>query len=211
MFDSPITAEIRTVKGVVIDDGDHQLRRIRLQLERTFSPEIAQGLGSSAQVALDELEGRGLEKAVMGIGAIKAKLEIKSEGKGTATIGDVTGIKAVGIVHKAGGRDEGDGEAHPLIRLEFEFPFDEAAWTFLGRTLRDTVSCKLTRSQLELPGTGSNGGGKPGRKKSKAAAAKTPAADPQSAASPEEAEDLRALALDDEDPEITEPGQLGVH
>src|SRR5690349_13356955 len=111
MFDAPISANIRDVRGKVTEDGDLVLRRIRLQLERTFSPEVAEALGSSATLTLSELEERGIEKVVLPIGAIKASLQLKGDDKKSVTIQQVTGLKAVGILPKAGGRDENDDTA----------------------------------------------------------------------------------------------------
>ena len=82
MFDSPISAQVRTVKGVVEQDGDATRRRISVTLEKTFSDEVADGLGDSARVALRELRSRGLEKAVLPIDAISAEVLLSPEGKG---------------------------------------------------------------------------------------------------------------------------------
>jgi hypothetical protein len=215
MFDTPISAMVRVAKGVVKDDGDVRRRRIRLQLERTFSDDVAAGLGSSARVALDELEDRGIEKVVLPIGALRAVLVVKAaDDDSSVRIMDVTGIKAVGVLHKAGGRDEDDdGDGHPIIRFEFEFPYADDAWVFLGHQLKNQVTCTFTRKQLDLPGTNGDKSAKPetAAKKSKGRKKNTAPADPQSAATPEEAEDLRAAEFeDDPDPEF-EPAGLGAH
>lgn len=154
MFDGQITASIRNVKGIVQEDGDIVRRRIRVQLEKFFSDEVAAGLGDSARVALRELKDHGMEKVVLGIGAIQASVHMLAEGvkgkQGTCIIASAVGIKAVALTHKAGGRDDEGTDATPIIRLEFEAPYTDEAWAFLGRNLKGFVGCTFEKSQLEL-------------------------------------------------------------
>lgn len=215
MFDTEIRAEIKSAKVKVTEDGQFKFRMVRLALVRDFDDEAAAIIGGDARLALDCLRKGGMTKAILPIGALSARGVLV--GKERIEIERISGMKVTCSVGKAK-----EDEAAPIkVKLEFEFKFQKEAFALLGDESGDTVSLTLTRNQLDLPGTAKGvpavpaAAAAPAETKANGKKVKTPKAklgtkpshgddhaeaageigDPQAAATPEEAEEIRAQRL----------------
>lgn len=149
MFDIQIQAGIRNVTVKVKTKDGVTRRRCRMVLEREFDAVIASGLGDDARAALLALETGGMESCVLPMDAVQADAELSAGMGEVIEIKALVGVKATGAAPK----DSEEGDMPPSIKLEFEFGFDVAAWTFLGQHAGTTVVLTLRRKQLELTGT----------------------------------------------------------
>lgn len=210
MFDQEIRGEIKSARVKVTEDGAFVFRTVRMALEREFDSDIAAVIGGAAVEALEHLSDGGMSKVVLPIDAVTARGVLN--GKAKIALDKITGVKATASVGKAK-----EDESAPLkIKVEFEFPFNVEAWAMLGAEAGTFIGVTLTRNQLDLPGTGKAPAGaapppaaetKANGKKVKTPkagkkAAEPPAGDgerdPQDAATPEEAEEIRAQRLREE-------------
>lgn len=211
MFDTEIRAEIKSAKVKVTEDGSFKFRMVRMALEREFDDELAAIIGGDARTALDCLREGGMSKAILPIDAISARGVLV--GKERIEIERISGMKVTCSIGKA----KQDETAPLKVKMEFEFKFDKAAWSLLGDETGDTVSLTLTRNQLDLPGTSkapaAAAAAPPAETKANGKKIRTPKAklgtkhaedpadvagdivEPQDAATPEEAEDIRAQRL----------------
>jgi hypothetical protein len=119
-----------------------------MAIEREFDAEVAALIGgNAAEAALDHLGDGGMTKVVLPIDAISARGVL--DGKTRISLDKITGVKATASVGKAK-----EDETPPLkLKLEFDFPFDAAAWAMLGAEAGSYIGVTLTRNQLDLPGT----------------------------------------------------------
>jgi len=149
MFDLQLQAGIRSVNVKVRSKDGVTRRKCRMVLEREFDTVIAAGLGADARAALLALETGGMESCVLPMDGLEADAQLTAELGEHIEIKGLIGVKAK--ASKPAGKD-GD-ELPPSIKLEFEFAFDVAAWTFLGQHAGTTAVLLLKRKQLELAGT----------------------------------------------------------
>lgn len=210
MFDKEIRGEIKSARVKVTEDGSFVFRTVRLALEREFDSDIAATIGGSAGDALEHLSDGGMSKVVLLLDAVSARGVLS--GKSKVSLDKVSGVKATASIGKA----KEDEDAPLKVKVEFEFPFSAEAWAMLGAEAGTTIGITLTRNQLDLPGTSKQAAAvapaapetKPNGKKTRTPKAKLgtkhaedPAdvagdiVDPQDAATPEEAEDVRAQRL----------------
>jgi hypothetical protein len=221
MFDYELQAEVKRVEALVPKVDGPVGKVCRITFRRELDEDIARAIGGEFGVAaLKHLRDRSITNVVFPIDAITARLAIRRRGEifGDAVafeIPVVTGMKAIAKATKI--QDDKDPD-DPTIELRFQFPFTEEAWMVLGQTVCTTVSIKLSRNQLELPLGNGNGekrtvtltppkktrkrGGVLTTKSShgddRANAAGEITDDPQDAATPEEAEEIRAQRLREE-------------
>lgn len=142
MFGLSLLCGIRkvTVKGTNVEGV--MMRRCRVVLSHPFDLDIANELGSDGRNMLAALKSGGAEKVVMPIDRMQADGAFVA-GEDVVTIGHLIGVKATGAAAKQ--EDES-----PTIQLEFEFPWDVAAWAFLGLHCNASASVTLTKRQQEL-------------------------------------------------------------
>jgi hypothetical protein len=219
MFDYELRAEVKRVEVLVPKVDGPVAKACRITFRRELDVDIARALAGEFGVhALKQLHDRGITKIEFPIDAITARCQITGNGgQSPLLIGAVAGIKAVAKVKKL--QEKKDPEV-PIVELKFQFPYFTDAWEFLGENACTTVRVKLSRNQLELPLSAStpeatNGDSKPHGKRGRPkkgggvltsksshgddhAEAAEEMVDAQDAATPEEAEELRAQRLREE-------------
>lgn len=216
MFDYALSAEIKRVE-VIVPKVDGPVRKVcRLTLRRDLDVEIARSLASDFGVAaLKHLHDRGITKIEFPIDAITARAAVKGTDGKAIEIAVVTGIKAIAKAKKL--QEDKDADC-PQVELKFQFPWTADVWTFLGENACVTVEVKLTRNQLSLdlnpaaPASADHASAESNGKKSRKKGGKSShghdradaageVIDPQDAATPEEAEAVRAQRLRERDQE----------
>jgi hypothetical protein len=211
MFDYALRAEIKRVE-VLVPKVDGPVTKVcRITFRRDLDAEIARSLaGEFGVAALKHLHDRGISKIEFPIDAITARAVITGTDGAHLAIDVVTGMKAIAKVKKL--KDDKDADC-PQVELKFQFPYTPDAWAFCGDNACVTIDLKLTRNQLSLDlnpaakPAAAESNGKKARKKggSKSshgddrAEAAGEIADPQDAATPEEAEEVRAQRLRERD------------
>lgn len=144
MFDVQIGASVRSVKISVTDKDGIVRRKCRLVLEREFDEVIAAGLGKEAKKLLASMKTGGIEDATLPMGEVNADAQLVAAETGDKVkIGSLRGCKAKATA----GADVDDP---PSIRLEFEFAYNDEAWSFLGRNCGSFAHVTLRRRQMEL-------------------------------------------------------------
>ncbi len=143
MFDVQIGAWLKSLRIKVKQKDGVILRKCSVVLEREFDDEIAAGLRGDARQALEGLRDGGMSEVKMKIDRIDAfgRFVVRDD----SVEFELRGVQAVG-------RAADDDGMPPSISLEFEFPFHEAAWTFLGRHAGVFAEITFTQRQQELPG-----------------------------------------------------------
>jgi hypothetical protein len=212
MFDTEIRGEIKGAKIKVTEDGAFVFRTVRMALEREFDNEIAATIGKPAEKAREHIDDGSWSKVVIPISAVSARAVLS--GKTKVALDKVTGVKATCSIGKA----KEDEDAPLKVKLEFDFPFSAEAWAMLGAEAGTTIGITLTRNQLDLPGTSKGtpaAAAPPAETKANGKRLKTPKAklgtksphgddhaeaageitDPQQAATPEQAEEIRTQRL----------------
>lgn len=144
MFDVELVAALAKVALKVEQHDGIVIRRMHLSLDRELDDELAHGLGRGAKKARALLLDHSVEKCTIGLGTVEAK-GVFACGSDRVELGSLRGVLAT---CKAGD----DGEVPPGVRLEFEAPYNDDAWAFLGRNCGAYVHITLTRRQLELAG-----------------------------------------------------------
>jgi hypothetical protein len=152
MFSYPLRVQLKTSKVEVEDDGPRVIRTCRMGLEAMLDSGIAQSVGGNFGVdALQALRDLTTTKVEFPIDAITARAELVGlPGTDPISLEEVTGIKAVASVKKP----KADGASEPpMVKLEFDFPFSDGAWLFLGKNSGAWIQLTLYRAekQLELP------------------------------------------------------------
>jgi hypothetical protein len=107
-----------------------------------FTRDIARELGEDAENMREALRSNAAEKVVVPIDGIAALGAFTAAGD-AVQIERMIGVKATALKSK----DEGEG---PTIQLEFDFPWSEAAWLFLGRHCSAVADVVLTKTQLVM-------------------------------------------------------------
>lgn len=150
MFGTTLECGIKAVKVRVKDVQGRIVRRCRVTLAHEFTPAIARALSKDAVNLLAALREGSVEKATIPIDNLGAAGAFTAQGGGVQ-IGTMVGVKAV--ASKSSSEDEG-----PTIQLEFDFPWDEQAWVFLGRHCTAVADVVLTKRQLAMSyeGQGAN-------------------------------------------------------
>lgn len=143
MFGTTLECGIRAVKVRVKDVQGRIVRRCRVTLSHEFTEAIAKALGPDAKAVRAALREGSVEKAVMPIDNIGAMGAFTASGGKGIEIGTMVGVKAVATA--ATKEDEG-----PTIQFEFDFPWDEKAWVFLGRHCSAIADVVLTKRQLAM-------------------------------------------------------------
>lgn len=141
MFDVQIGAAVRSVKISVKEKDGVVARRCRMVLEREFDEVIAAGLGKDAKKVLASLKTGGIEDATLPMGEVTAEADLRCDGD-KVKIGQLRGIKPKAAA--------GDEDMPPSVKLEFEFPYNDEAWSFLGRNCGAYATVTLRRRQMEL-------------------------------------------------------------
>lgn len=223
MFDYELSAEVKKFETLVPKTDGPVTRMCRVVFRRDLDTDIARGIGGDFGVAaLKALHGRAITNVVFPIDAVTAKASFRSGAGDSLLVDAISGIKAVGKAKKLQEDEDAD---EPQVELKFQFQFTAAAALFFSMNTCETIALKLTKRQMELPlGAASaspeaanaespkNGDGGKKSKASKkrggatksshgadhAEAAGEIETDPQSAASPEEAERIRAQRLREE-------------
>jgi len=199
----PTKAIAKDVDGVVV-------RRCRFKLERDLDEEMAESIGSVGPKALELVADHSSAKVVMPIDACHGEMTLVGDGQ-SVTIERADGLKAVASAPKIA-KNEDDEEGAPTVKLEFECGMTDEVWLFLGRKAHAWVTVTFNDAQLELPLAGAPKAepapaeAKPSKKRGRKASTKSSHGhdraeaageipDPQDAATPEEAEELRAQRL----------------
>lgn len=138
---------LKSVSIKVTEDGPVVIRRVRIKVDRAFDEEIAEALGPDAVRVREGLATHGIEKATLPIDVIVCEGSLKAPA-GTANIPRMHGMRAVGTAPKSDEPDDPNGD--PIIQLEFDFPFSEDVWVFLGRNVGAWAEIKLVKAQLSL-------------------------------------------------------------
>lgn len=152
MFDIELLAALAKVTLRVEDHEGQLLRRMRLALDREFDDELAAGIGKGAQKALKLLVAKDVQKCTIGLDAVEANADL------VATRSDRVALKQEriaigqlrGVLATCAAPKEAGDVTH--IRLEFEAPYSDDVWAFLGRHCGAYVQITFTRRQLELQG-----------------------------------------------------------
>jgi len=148
-----LQANVKKVELVTKLDKSVVIRRMRMRLEREFDPLLARAIGGDSADVLAALKGGGLEKGVIPIDEVLARIALTiSSGTGPKAAKDeviipmAVGRKATATAPK----DSDDDYLPPSIILEFEFPFTEAAWAWFGRNTGGYAEIELSAAQLKL-------------------------------------------------------------
>lgn len=144
MFDIELTANLAKVTLRVEAHDGVIVRRMRLALDRELDAELAHGLGKGATKARGLLVAHDVEKCTLGLGAVEAIAALVAA-KDKIKIGQLRGTKATLTAAE-------DSDGTPAARLEFEAPYSDDVWAFLGRHCGAYVQITFTRRQLELAG-----------------------------------------------------------
>lgn len=156
-------AQITKVAGKATTDKGGAIRRFcTVELLREFDGDIADEIGPGARKLLRPIVDLEVKKADVAIDALHVNLTVEAT--------EADGLKrsvsfvAHGVAAKIKGGQE---DRSPTVKLVFRFPYDEAAWSFLGRNYASHAKVVSTPAQGELP-LASNGGekqeGRRGRK-----------------------------------------------
>lgn len=144
MYGTSLECGIKSVKVKATEVAGRWVRRCRVTLAHEFTHDIARELGEDAVALRVGLTSFSIEKAVLPIENLSALGALSvPNGGGGVSIERMYGVKATCIAAKK------DGEG-PTIQLEFEFPWQEDAWVFLGRHCNAVADVVLTKSQLAL-------------------------------------------------------------
>jgi hypothetical protein len=150
MFDIEVAFTIAKVIVSAKDEDGTIERTVRLTLEREFDVEAAAAIGKEANRAREALETGAMQKAVFGIGRIKARCKLVAPGQGarakpdTITIDPLLGRRATCTA--------GTKEDDPVtMSIEFECSYRDDVWAFLGRNCLASAMVTLTKLQLEFP------------------------------------------------------------
>jgi len=141
MFGVDLVCGIKAVKVRAKQVSGVWIRRCRVTLAHEFEAGIAAALGPEAKQCLIGLRNGALEKVVLPIEELAALGALKA-GDQAVRIERMVGVKAIGT--------RGKEEEPPIIAMEFDFDWDEAAWLFLGRHCNAEASVLLTKRQLTL-------------------------------------------------------------
>lgn len=126
------------------------IRIMRIRLEREFDPFMARAIGGDAMEVLAAMKTRSLEKAVMPIDSVVARLDLTISAGGPRTEkNDVVTIPSC-VGRKATATAAVDEDEQPTIVLEFEFAFDEKAWAWFGRNCGGFAEVTIGEAQQKL-------------------------------------------------------------
>lgn len=197
MFELNQEFKVSPSKVILLEADGRALRRVRFKLERDFDEALAESIGTTGTKALEAVSDRTLTKAVASIDAVHGEMVLKA-GEETITIAAADGFKltaAAGKIPKNPDADEGP----PTLKLEFDAGMAEDLWAFLGRHAGEFVRVAYHNRQLSLPlddkKPPSDDAPKKAKRGRRAKATAAPAGDhdeAQEAATPEEAEGVRA-------------------
>lgn len=143
MFDLDCQASIAKVTVSAKTKDGVTLRKVRIALDREFDDLLAAAIGRDAKRALEGLAKGGLVKATMPLDAVSASLKLSALEGDEVAIPRVLGVKAVASAPT-------DEDSPPSVRLEFEFAFSDAAWTFFGRNIGGFATISIKQAQMEL-------------------------------------------------------------
>ncbi len=221
MFDKEIRGAVKSAKVKVKEDGAFVFRTVRMALEREFDSEIAAVIGGSAADAFELLADGGVSKVVLPIDAVSARGVL--EGKTRISLDKITGVKATASVGKAKedeaaplklklefdfpfdreawamlGAEAGDYIAVTLTRNQLDLPGTGKGMPAVPAAAAPPAETKANGKKRGRPRKG--GGSSFAPPAATAPAAGTPFGDddprdPQDAATPEEAEEIRAQRL----------------
>lgn len=143
MFDLECIAKLKKVALTIKEQDAVTMRMCRMTLDREFDDLMAQAIGGEAKKVLSGLKSGGIESVIIPIDAVVASIKLVC-GDETVGIQRAAGVKATGKAPK-------EPDWPPGISLEFEFFFDEPAWSFLGRNCGVLAKIAIVQAQLELP------------------------------------------------------------
>lgn len=151
MFDlpKPFRAEIKGLKLVVKQSGPVVNRSIRFKLSLQLISEIAEGLGPNGKTAWLDVKSGVLHKAVMIIDGLRAKARLVGSAS-ELILESIKGVKAT-IKGTDGPIDGDEGPVDPAVDVEWEAPFSDLGWVFMGRNTKGSVDVSLERQNPELP------------------------------------------------------------
>jgi hypothetical protein len=212
MFELNQDFKVAPSKVILLEADGRALRRVRFKLERDFDDALADAVGVVGKKAREMVEKRGATKVVIPIDAMHGEMVLKA-GDESVTVSVADGFKMVARAGKVPKNEDAEEEP-PQLKLEFDAGMEDALWAFLGRHAGEQVRITYKNAQLSLALDGEGGGkrsvtltpeakpatAKRGRKAGKPAG-QPPAEDPedpQQAATPEEAEEVRAQRLREE-------------
>jgi hypothetical protein len=152
MQDARFSAVLKAAKFVAHSEDDKTIRRVQFALCAPFSLEIAEWLGAVATNQRDLMQNGDLDSCEIAIDAYHAKASF--QGLAGNTSADVDGIKAVATV-KAG---KEEGEQSEDVTFTFEAFPEAKLLTFIAASLKEWIECDFKRTQLDLAGTGNQGG-----------------------------------------------------
>jgi hypothetical protein len=144
MFDIEVSAGIKAIRVKAKEKNGVVARICTMIIDREFDDEIATALGADARQALQSLRGGGLSSCVLPTEALEVNARLVSD-HDQVDIPALKGVQARG--------DAGAEDMPPSICLEFEFPFSEPAWVFLGKHCGAVARVTFRSRQLTLVGT----------------------------------------------------------
>lgn len=127
-------------------------RLCKVKFRRDFDETIAQAIGGDAKKALVGLKSGGISSVEFPITGVRVSTTLTAESGDSAQIGAALGTKAVAKAAKQLQLEGADAteDNQPKVVLEFEFPFDEIVWMFVGRNCGAQARLKFDLIQLDI-------------------------------------------------------------
>lgn len=153
---------VKSVRVKVVADGGRVLRRCVMTLDGELDGIAAAALGKDANAARDAILAGGMTKAELPLDAIESDCTMDNEQGKKCYIPKMRGLKATvtrGRDTEAESDDDEDsppaeGEPTATIAMQWEFPFSDDTWLFLGRAAGAWADVKISPLQQVLPGLG---------------------------------------------------------